>query len=101
MKTYEELNATEQDAALLKCTNSLLEAICNGEIRFNDSLNEDDLQARIDAAFNKAEVMDTPWFASEYIMETCKADIEGMAICEAQDALYSVSGEIIIHGVAL
>ena len=91
----------EQKAkAIERETNSLLEAICSGEIRFNDRLNKDKLQARINTAFEKAESMRTPWFASEYIMDTCKDDIVGMATCSAEDALYAEQDEHVITNIA-
>lgn len=98
MKTFEQLDSTQQEKAIQKCTVRLLEAILEGGIRFNDQLNQDDLQARIDRAMAQAEKMKTPWFASEYVMETCKDEIEGMARCDAEDALYS-EGENVIAGI--
>jgi hypothetical protein len=44
--------------------------------------------------------MHTPWFASEYILETCREDLTGMAQCDAEDASYTEPGERIIHGIA-
>ena len=95
MKTFDELTGTQQSEAVSNATNELLKAILEGVIRFNDELNHDDLQARIDAAIQKAEEMRTPWFAGEYILDTCRDDIEGMATCDAQDALYRGVGEIV------
>lgn len=100
MKTFDQLTDTQRAAALAKATNDLLTAITEGAIRFNDTLNHDDLQARIDAAFAKADQMQTPWFAAEYIMDTCRDDIEGMAQCDAEDSLYAEEGEHVIHGIA-
>jgi len=68
-------------------------------VRFNDALNHDDLQARIDAAGEKANAMQTPWFWGEYIMDTCREDLEGMARCTAEDALYSAPPEHVISGI--
>ena len=98
MKRFEQLTKEEQDAAVLHCTASLLEAIMEG-MGFNDELNHDDLQKRIDAAIAKAEKMQTPWFAHEYIMDTCKEEIEGMARSDAEDGLYSEPGEQVIAHV--
>ncbi len=53
MKKFEELNEAQQQKAVEHFTSRLLEAICEGAIRFNDALNQDDLQARIDAAGEK------------------------------------------------
>jgi hypothetical protein len=99
MKKFNELTPEQQAKAEEKALNQLLEDICNQRIRFNDELNEDDLQARIDEAGRKAEAMHTPWFWSEYIMETCAEDLKGMARCTAEDALYAEPGERVIKGV--
>ena len=103
MKTYSQLTAVEQAKARAECLNQLLRAVTEGQLRFSDEKNHDDLQARIDAAQEKAEKMQTPWFAHEYIMDTCREDLEdleGMAMCDAEDALYS-EGERVIHGVVM
>jgi hypothetical protein len=100
MKTYQELSQEEQKRALEKCTQQLLESIVEGAIRFNDGLNHDNLQERIDKAWEKVERLHTPWFVGEAIMETCRADIEGMAQCTAADSLYPEEGENVIAGIA-
>lgn len=91
MRTFDKLTADEQTRAVKRETDSLLTAILEGAIRFDDKLNGDDLQARIDKAIAKAEDMRTPWFAGEYIMDTCGDEIEGMARAEAdsEDVLYA------------
>lgn len=88
MKKFCELTAAQQEQAVAYCAGKVLDAIVTGGLRFNDALNHDDLQARIDAAGEKADKMRTPWFSHEYIMDTCKEEINGMARCEAEDALY-------------
>ena len=77
----------EKAKAIHICVDSLLSAILQG-LTFADELNRSDLQARIDAAIQKAEDMFTPWFAADYIMDTCKEDITDIATCDAEDALY-------------
>ena len=99
MKTYDQLTGTEQAAAQNKCLCNLLAAVTEGAIRFSDAKNHDNLQARIDAAQEKAEQMRTPWFAHEYILDTCREDLEGMARCDAEDALYLEPGECAINGI--
>jgi len=99
MKRFERLSAEWQAKAVEKCTADLLKIIVESGIRFNDKLNHDKLQARIDAACAKAEEMQTPWFAGEYIMETCREEIEGMARCDAEDSLYPDPGEHVITGI--
>ena len=99
--TFEQLTEEEKKAAIAADTTSLLKAIIEG-MRFNDELNGDFFQARIDRAIQKAEDNRTPWFAHEYIMEdaSCKEQIEGMARCSAMDSLYSVPGVVVVSGIA-
>ena len=99
MKTYEQLTSDEQAKAVNTCVDDLLTAILEG-LRFNDALNEDNLQARIDAARAKAKKMQTPWFAHEYILDTCREDLTGIARCDAEDAMYAEPGETILRGIA-
>jgi hypothetical protein len=87
MRKFKQLNKDEQTKAIEICANNILESILNG-MSFNDELNKDGLQCRIDAAILKSEEMKTPWFVSEYIMDTCGDDIMGMAECDANDSLY-------------
>jgi len=100
MKTFDELTAAQQDDAIGKVANNLLADIAEGAIWFYDTLKGDGLQARIDRAIALAVKKKTPWFASEYIMDTCKDDIFGMARSAAEDALYSEKNETIVHGIA-
>lgn len=90
MKTFHQLNPTEQKKALEVCLNELIRAVCEGAIRFDDKKNKDDLQKRIDRALNKAEKLQTPWFAPEILMEDKKVKeaLEGMSRCDAEDAVY-------------
>ena len=97
MKTYQELTEEQKSEAREIALNELLEAIMEGVIRFNDTLNGDDLQARIDAAGEKAEAMKTPWFMHEYVMDTCREDLEAMAAADAEDSLYPENGERVIY----
>ena len=99
MKTFEQLTPEQQKKAVEKATDNLLTGIVEGYIRFNDEENKDSLQARIDEAWEKAEKMQTPWFAHEYIMESCGEEIRGMAQCDAEDALYA-ENETVIYGIA-
>ncbi len=100
MKTFEQLNTKQQQAAIDHSRTDLLQDILDGAIRFNDKLNKDDLQARINAAFEESERMQTPWFASEYVMDTCREEIEGMARCSAEDSIYPEPGEHCISNIA-
>jgi hypothetical protein len=99
MKTFEQLTDIEKEEAVRRATSKLLDAVCEGSVRFNDALNGDNLQARIDSAIAAANATQTPWYAPEYIMNTCRADIESMAQCNAEDALYAEPGEFVEHGI--
>ena len=87
MKRYDELTPTQKTAAIDKCLAELLGVVCEGAIRFKDD-SHTDLQAKIDAAREKAEQMQTPWFTHEYVMDTCAVELRGMAQCDAEDAAY-------------
>jgi len=100
MKTFEQLKTEQQEKAVQQCLTNLLTAIVEGAIRFDDAKNSDDLQARIDRAFAKAEQMQTPWFAHEYVLDTCREDLESMARAEAEEAMYSEAAEHVIGGIA-
>ena len=99
MKTYQELNAKQQQAAQEVCLQNLVQAVAEGALRFNDDLNHDDLQARIDAAAESMENSHTPWFFGEAVLETCREELEGMAYCDAEDSLYAEKGECVIEGI--
>jgi hypothetical protein len=100
MKTFQELTKDQQTKAVSRQLTLLLGAVLEG-VRFNDELNGDDLQSRIDAAINKAETMHTPWFAHEYLMDDVivKEALEGIVQCQAEDALYSEPGEYVVNGI--
>lgn len=91
--SYSRLTKDLKAKAVQHFVSELLVGILEHGIRFNDELNQDDLQARIDKAIAKAEKMQTPWFAHEYILETCREELEGMASCNAEDAKYFVSAD--------
>jgi len=93
MRQFDELNQTEQADVVDREMVSLLETITEGAIRFNDGLNGDDLQARIDTAQARAEEMRTPWFAHECILDTCREDIEALARGSLQDCLFASPDE--------
>ena len=101
MKTFDKLTSEEQARAVDKAANRLLQSICEGAMRFNDKLNGDDMQARIDRAGAEAERLQTPWFLGEIIMEdkVLAGNIRGMAQCDAEDSLYSAPDEWVVAGV--
>lgn len=89
MRTFSQLIAPEQAAAVEYCLTELLRAILEGGLRFNDAKNGDDLQARIDKAVAEAKRMQTPWFTGEYIIEAAGEDLRAMAQCGAEDTSYA------------
>lgn len=95
MKHFEDLTAEQQEKAVEYAASKLLQGIIMGAVRFSDEKNGDNLQARIDAAIEQAEKMQTPWFAHEYIMETCKDEVLGMARADAEDTLYSEEERVV------
>lgn len=97
MRTYAQLTPDEQKQAEELALVELLKSILCGAVRFADEKNENDLQARIDKAVATAEQMQTPWFAHEYILDVARDDLEGMARCDAEDALYPDPTERIIR----
>jgi hypothetical protein len=97
MKKFNELTEKQQTKALNYFALLILKNIVEDGLRFDDELNHDDFQARIDAAIKKAEDKQTPWFAGELLLEdsVCKEIIYGMATCDAEDAHYLEEGESI------
>lgn len=89
---FKALSPEHQQAAVEYFTRILLDDVVTGSVRFNDELNQDDLQARIDTAIQTAEDKQTPWFAGEIVMDTCRQELESMALCDAEDAFYTVKG---------
>ncbi len=113
MKTYDELTGDQQAKAREGALARLLQDVLEG-IRFSDELNHDTLQANIDGAIERANAMQTPWFAHEYIMEAQYTSeffddgplsvgdaLQGMALCQAEDTLYSESTEHVVAGIAV
>jgi hypothetical protein len=95
MRTFAQLSTTEQALAHSTAINELLEAIIiDGRC---GEANHDDLQARIDNAVQAAEDNLTPWLIAEYIMDTCREDIESIAMCDAEDAIYLDAGEHAVY----
>ena len=90
LKKYQDLSEQEQVLAEQYFLNGLIEAIVSGAIRFNDELNKEKQKKKIDKVLAKAESKQTPWFAAEMLMEnkTIRAELEGMAHCDAEDASY-------------
>ena len=99
MLTYAELSESQQAKARETALYSLLPDVVEGVISFNDAASDGTLQARIDAAGEEANRMRTPWFTHEYILDTCRADLEALALLQAQGALYSGPDEYVVAGI--
>ena len=97
MRTYTQLRLSERERAVNQATESLLLAIMDGSISFNNRSKQNSLQNRIDVAQTKANGGRTPWLWSKYIMDTCKEEIRRRALYYAEDALYPDPTERIIH----
>ena len=97
MKKWNGLSANDQQRAIDRATNAILDAVVKGTIRFSDELNGDTLQAEIDAAIKQANENRTPWFAGECVMEAVGSRLRGMGKTDAQDAYYPEVGEGIIR----
>ena len=93
MKKFDELTENQKNQVINNELGFLLEAIVTGVIRFNDEYNQNDLQARIDKAITKANEMETPWFAHEYIMDTCEKELKEIAIALLQNCLFAEKNE--------
>jgi hypothetical protein len=93
MKKFNELTKSQQKKALNFFLTDLLQNIAAGIIVFNDKANGDDLQARINAAGEEADRLQTPWFIGEIIMEKCGKELTAMAQCTAEDHLYAEDHE--------
>jgi hypothetical protein len=89
MKAYSELTEAQKKAAVDRALDTLLKAVCEGSITFDDRANGDKLQARIDKAIDTAHRKQTPWFAGEYVMDAVGEELRGMATVQAEDTLYA------------
>lgn len=110
MKRYDDLTEAQQELAVELFISQILADIIEGSMRFKDEENGDDFQAVVDAAIEKANDMQTPWFANEYIMEARFTPMKGhitdddgkwqvadqiaaLALPVAEDAYYLETGE--------
>lgn len=98
IRNYEQLSAEEQKQAVEKHLDIIINAIINGEIRFDDSVNEDKLQEHIDAAMEESERLNTPWFAAEILMEDewLAKRLEQLALANAKECYYSGANDVVI-----
>jgi hypothetical protein len=93
--TFNQLNKKQQEYAINYFVANLLKAIVENGLRFNDKLNKDRLQQRIDKALLKADAMQTPWFSHEYVQDDkyIMERLNSMAQCDAEDAEYIKRGK--------
>ena len=85
MRTYQELSEQEQARAREVALGLLVEAVASGAITFARGTV---LESKVAAGIAEAERLQTPWFAAEYVLERCREELEGMSLCDAEDALY-------------
>lgn len=85
MREFNELSKVEKQEAIDYMLTRILKAVTEGVEVFDK-----EIQSRIEKAFAKAEQMQTPWFAHEYIMEdpVIKKHLQSIAEDDAQKALY-------------
>lgn len=100
MKTYSQLTPAQRTVAQDRCLSLLLQSLLEGcPVRYFTEDPAGLLQQRIDSACQKADDMQTPWFAHEYILDTCRPELSGIAKQRAKSALYPEPGEDVIEGV--
>ena len=100
MKTWNQLEMHEKDAAVAKATDRLVEGVIEGAITFQDDSSKNEvLQRDIDAAIHKVNSLRTPWFAAEAIMEKCKARLGAIGQEIAVQAFYPEPCEDVIRGI--
>ncbi len=87
MKRYTDLTEAQKKQANEKAFDHLFRGICIGAIRFDDAKNNDDLQARIDAAFEKENPLD----------KETENELRDMAEQDAVEAFYPEDGELAIQ----
>ncbi len=96
MKTYKNLTNEEKERAVQMHFNEVLLEMIKLPAFFNYN---DGLYAKLQRAFEKADDMQTPWFVNEFIMDTCKDDIQHIAELRASDCYYLENGETSMSGV--
>lgn len=96
MKQYSELTEEQKKSAREIHLGRLLESVIEVPHFFPE------LEERLNEARRKADKMQTPWFISEYIMYTCRKDLERMAEEQAYESQYSEPDDLqVISGVVL
>lgn len=80
--TWADLTEAQREAAVDHRLTEILRGTCEGYITWRES------QHLFVAAFAKAEAMQTPWFASEYVMEACGDLLRQVALSQSQNCFY-------------
>ena len=95
MKTFDQLTPEQQGKAVDGFVNEIIEIMVDVRDAFPDC------EAKVKAALEKAERMQTPWFAGRYVYDACADRIKEEAFANAKEALYrTTSDPRIIGGVA-
>ena len=103
MNVFTDLSEQQQEAAVTYHLNNILSDILDGSLVVADILEEnriadrDDIQERIDRAIKRANDMQTPWFAHEYIMDECRDELLDLARDIAQSTVYIYSPRPVIE----
>lgn len=93
MKTYDELKPEQQVKACEKALAKILEKICDGSAVFPGN---PDMQRKIEATAIAAERMKTPWFMHEFVLDSCKVELETFARNYARAAFYREPGDLVL-----
>jgi hypothetical protein len=99
MKRFDDLTPEQKDKAIQSMMSMHLKWVVTGMIRFRDDLNGNDLQARVDRAIQRAEELQTPWFAGEYVMDVAGDEIRRRGEASAKEAFYPEFDEVVAEGV--
>ncbi len=95
MRTYTDLSESDQKRARGKALMLPLTAVSESATRFNDELNGDNLQAKNNQAWDDARLR-MPRLTHEHIIDEIRAEMEGMALYAAQNAIYPEPGTRVI-----
>lgn len=87
--SFVELDPSQQASVVKDATNVVLNDIVEGRIVFNDH----GVQEKVDGAMKYAQdVMRTPWFAHEYVMDKIGTQVNAMGSTRAAACLYAPPG---------
>lgn len=96
-KTFDQLTDDEKSKAITKQCNLILKDIVSF---YPDGWylisNDENFKLKLDKAWNESNEMKTVWFFHEYVWESCKTEIETLAVEELQNVLFKTEKEQII-----